>query len=189
MFCRPLTDHLMPADASAPLNKRTAPSSSSNSFSLRYLFRKMKFCCRQCFVFSPNLFFHAWSPNYCGVVALAVFFLSCCCSSFEVLHIIIVVERRWQWRWCECWCCRLPDCHPLLLYKAQKRARCSPLASASERNRCKGHLKLRARGLYSHMTFADWKGWGGGHQSVRVRSIIREVAWIFWQGSGGNMWR
>ena len=56
MFCHPLTDHLMPADASAPLNKRTAPS--SNSFSLCYLFRKMKFCCRQCSVFflSPNFF-------------------------------------------------------------------------------------------------------------------------------------
>ena len=108
MFCHPLTGHLMPADASAPLNKRTAPS--SNSFSLCYLFRKNEILLSPmfCLFLSPN-FFHAWSPNYCGVVALAVFFLSCC-SSFEVFHIIIVVER-WR-RWCECWCCRLPDCHP-----------------------------------------------------------------------------
>jgi len=51
MFCYPLTDHLMPADASAPLNKRTAPS--SNSFSLRYLFRKNEILLSPMFCFLP----------------------------------------------------------------------------------------------------------------------------------------
>ena len=107
MFCYPLTDHLMPADASAPLNKRTAPSFFKLFLSSLPLSKKWNFAVANVLFFLPIP--QLWSPNYCGVVALAVFFLSCC-SSFEVFHIIIVVER-WR-RWCECWWCRLPDCHP-----------------------------------------------------------------------------
>ena len=160
MFCRPLTDHLMPADASAPLNKRTAPS--SNSFSLCYLFRKMKFCCRQCFVFflSPN-FFHAWSPNYCGVVALAVFFLSCCCSSFEVFHIIIVVER-WR-RWCECWCCRLPDCHPTSSLQGSKARALFTDGKRFWKKLMQRTVNTKSKRLVHNMTSADCKGWNKEH--------------------------
>ena len=176
MFCCPLTDHLMPADASAPLNKRTAPS--SNSFSLCYLFRKNEILLSPmfCFVSSyPPIFFHAWSPNYCGVVALAVFFLSCCCSSFEVFHIIIVVER-WR-RWCECWCCRLPDCHPTSSLQGSKARALFTDGKRFWKKLMQGTVNTTIKMLLHIWRLQTAKDGRGGYQkAVVVRSIIREVA-------------
>ena len=87
---------LMPADA-APLNERrllqlflsSLPLSKKNLFVANVsLLCVIPPCCL------ASNFFHivVWSPNYCGVVALAVFFLVLVVVlSFEVFHIIIVV--------------------------------------------------------------------------------------------------
>jgi len=111
--------HFMPADA-APLNERRLfPSLFLSLFvtSFEKNFGRQYFpvCYPPCFRFN----FHVWSPNYCGVVALAVFFLVVVLS-FEVFHIIIVDVVVWMLDVVDC---RPLSVHLLLLLQGSKRAR------------------------------------------------------------------
>ena len=166
---------------SAPLNKRTAPSFFKLFLSLRYLFRKNEILLSPMFCFLPI-------PQFFPRVISELLWRCCsCCFLSFLLFIFWSISyynsswERWR-RWCECWCCRLPDCHPTSSLQGSKARALFTDGKRFWKKLMQGRVNTKTLMMIHKWRLQPTLGWGGGYQAM-VRGFIWEVAWIFGQGS------